>query len=234
MAYVQSKSQQFNNVAQASLAFDNPLAAGSLVVVGATQFQRTLGTGSCADNNGGSYTRVAEAVNADNHCAMWYAYNHGAGATTVTVTPTGSPATEDLSIAIAEDSLIVAGTDPLNASGTGTGTSATHSASTSGATTVPDTRVWVVDGHLGTTSSPAGGNGITVRESQTPNADMPIAMGDKTVSSTGTQTGSFTWENANFAAVIAAFKIDTSGAAAPRAVRTNFPKPVLREPFRTF
>ena len=204
MAYalVQSRSLQVDNAGSAALAFNSNVTAGSLLVVAGSSWGLGWGVSGCSDTQTNTYTRDEEQAASVAQLGIYSAPNAAGGACTVTLNPDGT--TEDISIAIHEYSgMATASAKDQNASATGT--SGTHSCGTTGTTTQADELVFIASTHAGATGA-VSASGFTVREQQTSNADMPLATADKRVTATGTQTGSFTWVNANYAAAIVTYK----------------------------
>lgn len=73
-----------------SKAFTNNVASGSLIVVAAWSSDAV--TLSCSDNNGGSYSQIVTRTSGTlgQRTSLFRAFNHSAGATTVTITPSSS------------------------------------------------------------------------------------------------------------------------------------------------
>jgi hypothetical protein len=208
IAFVQSRSLQANASVSVALAYTSNVTAGSLLVIGGSNFGRTFDAGSCTDSRSQTYTRdVTEAVDTGFGNIVVGVYstpNAAAGATTVTLTATGT--TDDITIAIHEYSGMATSSPADQSSATGTGTSATHASGTTGTTTQADELVFLVDTHFGNAATVTAGSGYSLRESQTAVSDMPIATEDKIVASTGTQSGSFTWDNALYDCAIVTYK----------------------------
>lgn len=203
MAHVQSRSAQGNGVVSIALAFTSNVTAGSLLVVGGSNWGRTFGTSSCSDSRGQTYTRDVTGSNGSPTIGVYSTPNAAAGATTVTLTATGT--TDDISIAIHEYSGM-ATSSPADQARTGTGTGTTHSSGATGTTTQANELVFAVGTHNGSNVAVSAGSGYLLRQSQTSAVDMPIATEDKTVTATGTQTATFTWDNAAYVVGIVTYK----------------------------
>lgn len=222
---IQKKSVQGTGTGSASLAFTSNVTAGNTLVVCAVgNNSAVFATNACADNRGDTFTRHVSASSVSvGAVAILSAPNAAGGATTITVTGPGG--SDFVSIAIFElPGLLVTTSFDVGTTNSGSGTA--HATGTTGTTTQADEIAFVCDTHAGATSTPTVTAGWTLGAAgaglETNSANMPLGTAWKILSATGTQTATFTWQNAAFVAGIATFK----GAA----VASDVPQPQMRMP----
>lgn len=90
IAYVQSKTCGANSASTSSCAFDTPVTAGSLLIVGCAT-NKLAANLSVTDDNGNNYTLIngtttTTAPTGTDSFGIWFATNAAAGFTTVTCT----------------------------------------------------------------------------------------------------------------------------------------------------
>lgn len=203
---VQSRTTQGNGGAP-SLAFSSNVVAGNLLLAGTASFNGAIGTISSTN---GTLTSRAE-VTPSMHSRVGYGVAATSAAATISVSIAG-----DWRISIAEWSGLTA--TPFDQAVDGTGTSATHASGNTPSTTQANDLVVVWDSHSTTdTATNAAATGYTklVSASDENTTNMPAFMAYKSVSSTGAQSASVTWENGAYICTVLAFKESGGGAAAP-------------------
>ena len=205
-------SAQSAGTGSVAVAYPSNVVAGRLLIAQCSNYGSAIGTGDVTDSQGNTWTRVSTVSNGSAHAAIFWALAGSSAANTVTLNTGGS---EYPTLAILE----VVGTpaaSPFDVQATGTGTSASHSTGTTAATAQADEigiAVSTYDGGSGGT--PTVGGSWTLGEIQTNFANMPLATAWQILSATGTQTATFSWINAPYAACVATFKADTG--VAPKA-----------------
>lgn len=205
LGVTQVLTAQGNGVATVNMAVSST-AAGSLLIIGGASWNRTFGAGNATDNQGNTYAFDQGGASANIEVGIFSKANATAAVTQVSVTGTGS--VDDISIAFYEITG-AATSSPKDVSTSNTGTSATHSSGTTGTTSQANEIVILLDGHEGSTATPTAGVGYTALTAamfKSSASDIPIATTYKIVSATGTQTGSFSWDNAAYACLIATYK----------------------------
>jgi hypothetical protein len=218
MAYalVQSRSVQATSATAVALAFTGNVVAGNLIVASGVVFNTTYGTGGGSDTQGNTYTRdtFATATTAPQHVAIFSAQVGSSAACTVTLTTAG---TGNPGIAIHEFSGLATSSvvDQVKSAGSAS-TGTTHATGNSPATTNANDLVFLTDGHsAGGVSTPTA-TGYTTAQLITATASIPIYTGHKRVTATGAQSGSVSWQFADWAVALVAYK--ESGGAATTSV----------------
>jgi hypothetical protein len=146
-------------------------------------------------------------------------------ATTVQASSTSSTAT---TIAIYELSSVVT-SSPADQFATNTGNGTSHTTGTTPTTTQANEIAFACDTHAGsTTSTPTVSSPWTMGEDQTSAVNMPLATAYQIVSSTQTFSATFTWQNAQWAALVQTYKDATPGGGATILLLNQFPNTLLR------
>lgn len=209
-AVVQSRSVQGVSTTSVSLAFSSNVIAGSAIIVCCSLFGTSAFTvGGCADNRGGTYTRDVSNFDGAHSIgvAMYSAPNVAGGATTVTVSGLASGSYP--TIAIFEVSGLLASAI-FDVGASNTGSAAAHPTGTTVTTAQADEIAFAVDTHGGGTSTPTINNSFTIPAAgqglETNSANEPLGTAYKVLSATGTQTATWTWQNAQFASCIGTYK----------------------------
>lgn len=216
MAYalVQSRSVQGNGTTSLALAFTSNVVANNHSVVASgnntAEFQHTITDSQAntyqtdADNNTGtsgvnSYINICSATLGSS------------AADTVTVTTGGGNFPV---VAIHEYSGLDTTTwKDQSTQARGSGTS--HATGSTGTTTAANELVFTADSHIGGTSTPTVST-YTIRQSQTSGSLVPLASADKRVTATGTQSATWSWNNASWSAGIVTY-IEAGAAPATKA-----------------
>lgn len=209
-----------NNVASASASFTALPTAGNAVLVCAV-IKRDPGhaNSSCTDNQGNTYAKQIQFVDAKNQAEIWADFEIGTPSGTYTVTLAGNYNSGNyIALYLVEVSGLVT-TGVLDQSATGTtafpGTST--SVGPTSATDTADELVMAVISFESTDSNlnitlPTGYTAIGVEQSSVGKAAIEACY--KLVSATGTQSA--TWNHdgtANTGAVLATFRAATGGGA---------------------
>lgn len=213
IAFVQQTDNNFNN---SSGATSEPLAygsnnTGSDLLLCAVFWRGASITVSVTDTQGNSWSAVAAAVsiNASDLIQLFYAPNCKAGANTVTAHFSSTGGTFIL-MSIAEYS----GVNTLDQkTSTGLGNGSTASSGTTSATTQANELIigYASTSAAHTTTHFTAGAGYTIRQ----NTVLSLGIEDKTVSSTGTQSATFSMTASdNWGCGIATF-YQASGGPAP-------------------
>lgn len=215
-AVVQAKSAQSAGTGSVACAMaSSPTAGNLLVALCANNTGTVFGTGAVTDTRSNTWNRVVTQAEAGlaNNVAIFYAIANASASLTVTLTAAGG--TDFPTLAVYE----VSGNDPTPSdlsTGNQAATGTAHSTGTTGTTNQADEIVFVCDTHAGGTSTPSVTVGYTLGTAgqglETNSANQPLATAYKVVAATGTQTATFTWQNAGWSAVIATFKAAAGGA----------------------
>jgi RHS repeat-associated protein len=201
-----------------AVTLSSAVTTGDLIVVGITENGQTIPSNTVTDNKGNTYTKLADANNAGDHAAIFYAKNVTGGSSF-----TVSTGISGRSLAVMEYSG-VATTSPFDVTASSTGTS---NAPNSGNVTTS------VNGELafglafsggdGDTWTP--GSGYTIRQQVTNNATAErLAAEDKTATTAGSVSAGFTTTTSDvWAAAIATFKplVTYSGGSGGGATTTT-------------
>jgi hypothetical protein len=129
-------------------------------------------------------------------------------ATTVQASSTSSTAT---SIAIYELSSVATST-PADKNNSNTGNGTSHTTNTTATTAQANEIAFACDTHAGSgTSTPTVSSPWTMGEDLTDATNMPLATAYQIVSSAQTFSATFTWQNAQWAALVQTYKDATAG-----------------------
>lgn len=193
-AYVQS-NKNYSGATPWACAFLSSVTAGNLIVVGLARYSG--GITSVSDSLGNTYHEIGTEFQftADNSLAlrMFYAYNIGGGACTVTVScSTGT----SLSIFVSEYSGIIT-TDPLDKLATAESSSAGTTANSGNTATISQADELLIGFGIqyaaGTVSVAAGAN-YSLRQSYTDNNNyMTGGLEDRVVSGAAAYNATMTW-----------------------------------------
>jgi len=184
IAFVQGAfSDPQGSVASATATFAGAQSSGNLNIVVIGWNDTTATVRSVSDGKGNVYMLALGPLLLDGTAtqAIYYAPNivgGGAGATTVRVSFNGSATSPDLRIA---EYVGASTTNPIDAIGSATGSSATASATLNTATTNADDLIFAGDFTQTATTGP--GPGFASRMITSPDSDI---VEDKAVTSTGT------------------------------------------------
>jgi hypothetical protein len=173
---------------------------GSTIVVALAYSDPTANITTSITLSGGSFSRVLNVPMTSQSLDVWVAQNI-TGATTPTMSIAFINAPEDLAIMIREYSGLSASS--LDKSVGTTGTSTTPSSGATATTTqASETIISIAASGVGTTQTYAAGTGYGNVAKIGASTTIDVGMADKTVSSTGTQTGTMTLgTSANWASV---------------------------------
>jgi len=195
------------------------VTAGDLVVVyGTASNETTSANYSCTDTLSNTYSTVGGTTTsgfAESYTAFCWTISGSTGSDTITFKTSNNP-NNGVAMVVAEYSGLQASPYDNAAGTTGSAGYGTSQASPAMSTTnANDLIVAAISIQSGATSLAI--SGYTIRNSGAP-ADL-LVIADKTVSSSGSQSGTWTWtNNENSAASIAGFKI---------AIATNHAMPIL-------
>jgi hypothetical protein len=169
--------------------------------------------GAVASTNGSMTSRAqtSSATSVGTHIGYVDATSSAAATISSTVT-----AGHDYRVSISEWSGLSAAS--FDKSIDGTGSAATHASGNTATTTQANELVIVFDSHSAVdTATNAAASGYTklVNASDESTTNMPAFVGYKSVSSTGAQSASVTWENGEYVCSVLTFKESGGGAAAP-------------------
>jgi hypothetical protein len=221
-AIVQSRSVQADLAGSVALAFTSNVTSGNTIAVGGGAWTQTFGSSDCTDSQTNSYTlRAGPIGNASGATAAQYsAHNVAAGATTVTLNPSG--ASEDVSIVIVE----ISGVDnssPVVTTQTNTATSGTHSSGSIDTTGAYNSFILCIDANEGSTTAIGTiTGGFTLDQSQTSGANVPIASFYRVGAAATTYTMTVVWAAALYAVASVAYKA-TDQTPPPTPTRLYFP-----------
>lgn len=208
ISLVQARSvQATSSVSDQALAFTANVTAGSTIIVCVSAFVNAqFAVNACTDSKGQTYTRDQSRSTSSKTVAIFSSPNVAAGATTITVT---CPSSCFVTVAIFEFSGL-ATSAIADVGTTNSGSSTSHSTGTTAATAQADELAIAVDTHSGGTSTPTVSAGWTLSSAgqglETDSDNMPIATARRILSATGTQSATFTWQNAQYTAAIQTFK----------------------------
>ena len=209
-AFIQANKGGSASTSSLSLAFTSNNTAGNLIIVYA-DISGTSGASvsTVSDARGNTYTSAVGPISngTDYQFQVWYAKNIPGGSNTVTIT---------YSIAVTNDVGIAeySGLDtvsPLDVSASNTGNSATCSTGTTAASTAASELV-VANCSAFNGASYGAVSGYTL---ETTGTGSFIALYNKIVSSTGTQTLSTTVTSGRWIGIITTWKSPTAALNAP-------------------
>lgn len=213
-AHVQSTSAQATGTAPVPVSVTlNGVTTGNLLVLAVSGFAGGGGgpwsgtpTISVSGGQAVTWVRVVHAGFGSNFgIVLYYAQNAIAGSYALTVTPpTGST---DAAVAFAEYSgMLTASVLDKSATGNNTGSSLTTAATA--ATAQADELIIGAFSHDNNTPTITAGSGFTLRQSvANSSTSIGIALEEKIVSATGTQTAAITYTTSqNNAGIVATFK----------------------------
>lgn len=201
-----------DQTAQGSVAFSSNVGivfpgnttTGNLVVVFVGHQSGTVN--SVTDSQSNTYTKILDRSGGLAEGSLWYAYNITGGTTpTVTVTISSS---QRLHAIAKEFSGIENGSDPLDVFASAASTSTTNHSSGATATTAQNDELVVGMLTVGTyTGTITAGSGYGNLVNQNTQVSGKISAEDKVVSTTGTQTATFTSSgSASLGIAVATFK----------------------------
>jgi hypothetical protein len=214
---VQTAQGGYGYVNSFTQSFTSNVGAGDMIVIAETSGSANT-ISSITDSQGDTYTLIASNLVASNRQTwMYYAYNVTGGATTITVT-LGSGQYADNSFIAREYSGLATG-NPLDVYTSNADSSAgtTHFTGTTAATTQPTELVVVASG-LGDVQEPGWSIASYSDLVHQKGSDVYTyeAMADNSVSSTGTQSGTFTTADTEQGqSIIATFKISSAPVTVP-------------------
>jgi len=213
MAFIQSRSVDSGSVSSATLAYNSNIIAGSLLIQAA---RVGSGTATIAMTSPGNiHTQDKSQLFSTDTAALTIhsAPNAAAGATTVTATLTGGPAT--LRWAIHEyGSMATSAPVDVSASAQSTGGSPADSGSIT--TTVADDLLFVAGAADDVWSSVTAGSGYTLREAIPVAPNIKIATEGQDLVAIGSYNGTFTFGGPPvWACAIVAYKPAAAAAGHP-------------------
>lgn len=195
--------------------FAASVTAGNTLILHLGWFVSAAGTETVTDGTN-TWTLIRRQGPSSNcRLSEWRAYNVAAGSTTVTITPPGTGS--DAQIVISEWSGLTT-TDPLDVeTGATTASGTSHATGSTGTTTQNNELVMVAITHTGsTTTLTQDGTMTLLHEEENGSAGMPINTAYKSITSTGTQ--SHTWSSgANRVGLCGIFTLKEAAAAATSA-----------------
>lgn len=216
-----------------SAAFASAVNAGALLVV-LVSFYSTNSDGSItvSDSRGNTWTTNESQANGTNRVAIAFAENAAAGATTITVSSSGTGDQYVTAIAAEFPSMVSAGAFDVDIGATGSGTAL--NTGTTGTPSQADNLVVYVGGCSVDSSIPASpASGYTALDiNQSSVTYQPISSGWKDITSAAGQSAALTLAVGDtWAAAAAVFKKSTAPPLVTLASidYTQHPKPIIRE-----
>lgn len=208
---VQSKTGTTSPGATLNITLDSNVTAGNLLTAQVSVYN-SLNTAICTVTGGGTWTTHVTAQNSANSVHIASAENATGGATTVTITITGSIGDRYVTAVVEEWSGVpTTGVFDVSASNTGTGTSVTTG--TTAAKAQNNELVLALVGCAGDNAAVMTGFSTSYLLNNSASF-QPIGAGYKSVNASGTESASVTLGGSeDWAAAIATFK-ETSGGGA--------------------
>jgi hypothetical protein len=214
MAYppVQHRSIKTVSATSTALAFTSNVTAGNAIIVVGTSWVQNLDAGTVTDSRSQSYALVAHSENTNPRVAIFIAHNVAAGATTVTLNPTGGA--NDLDLAIFEYSGLPTSSSTDQVANGSTGSDSTYESGTTAAIIATGELMVAAAVSEGTTATPTVAAPFTMEENIITTANIPLMVADASSASTAGQSTVFTANTFPWAACIAVFKL-AGGAVDP-------------------
>lgn len=186
------------SVGSANLTFQNPVAAGSMVVCALSAYAASTTLGVSDNVNGSSWIDTIAQANANATLGVFYFPNSLAGTMQVNCTQTGSP--QPMRFCLQEWTGLLSTNTRDQAAAASTGSTTTPSSGNTGATTQASELVLgAISGASGTPTITAGG-AATLDFATAGRLGLEYQI----VSSTGVQSAAFGYGTSDFAAVVCA------------------------------
>lgn len=202
-----------NYVLSMNLAFGSSVTAGNLIVVAVCT--QTYAVNTITDTLSNTYTKISDGQTANLNGELWYAYNITGGSCTLTVDLIGTTNYDDI-ITTAREYSGISTTSPLDVSAENVegsyGTS--HPTGTTGTTNQADEVCVAMYAGDDNETYTVGGSYTNLVDTDGYDLYSSLVMADLIVSSTGTQSATFTsTDSLRGYGAIATFKAAASAAA---------------------